>query len=956
MNRDPFERLFTFISLLIALGAPTVGSVAFGVTKDPKQAVLVAVVYSFGVLSFGFFAKIWQKLEDQLVEEVFNWITTRGRITAIIAFKKKYSQYLYYRHRDFDLKGLSTPNAHALALEQVFVELSIVPQPPVKISADIVQSTLEDPNAEQQDIWIYLTGQQFGQHLAILGAPGSGKTTLLKNIVLILASNKRYHKGIRIPNKLPILLFLRNHAETIAQDPDISLAQIIQKSLIYGKLQAPLGWFESRLDKGGCLVMLDGLDEVANIETRRKVVRWVEGQMIIYARNRFIISSRPLGYLTNPVQGVTVLAVRPFTHSQIQRFIHNWYLANEIMSHGKNDQGVRLIADDGAKDLLRRLDANAKLAELAVNPLLLTMIANVHRYRGALPGSRVELYKEICDVFLGKRDMAQGLQLDLNPPQKQRVLRSLAYHMMVKNAREIQLDDILSIINEPLKLVAPSVSPTDFLRDVEERSGLLLERESGEYSFAHLTFQEYLAAAHILEQNLEQDLVKQISESWWHETIRLYSAQTDATAIIEACLTSDNPSVPALSLTIECLMEAREVKPTIREKLENILIRGVEDEDVSRRKLVTEALLSIRQRRMRRINEKTYIDNDLISCAEYQLFLEEKLEDTYHYQPDHWLKHRFSSGKGRSPILGIRPEDAVAFCNWLTERDKGKGNWQYRLPHADEIQEETENQSIPYSYWLETKSKQFILVNRKARVDNYTNSQMSLSNLSDHFLFKPTRRHLKKKYEEVIHQIEREVASNLNIDLSLNRVNDHVNARKQIQQYLSERSLFEGVQVSNIRSELPKFEHINERFYVRIFDYIRGDKLRQILKNTTDRQRIHTLNRIIDLVLTRDLDQIYSAAGNSELSVEQVIYFLFWYIRFMSYQLAIRLINVQSRKSSSSKWRGDNSQIGKDDVQKLIDTYIDLYVAFSILEKRVADNLPAIEGIRIVRERNEKPI
>ncbi|MEU7661934.1 hypothetical protein AB0B60_26120, partial [Streptomyces lincolnensis] len=32
------------------------------------------------------------------------------------------------------------------------------------------------------------------------------------------------------------------------------------------------------------------------------------------------------------------------------------------------------------------------------NPLLLTMIANVHRYRGQLPGSRAELYAEMCDA------------------------------------------------------------------------------------------------------------------------------------------------------------------------------------------------------------------------------------------------------------------------------------------------------------------------------------------------------------------------------------------------------------------------------------------------------------------------------------------------------------------------------------------------------------------------------
>ncbi len=47
-----------------------------------------------------------------------------------------------------------------------------------------------------------------------------------------------------------------------------------------------------------------------------------------------------------------------------------------------------------------RLDGAPGLYDLTVNPLLLTMIATVHRYRGALPGSRVDLNGEICQVML----------------------------------------------------------------------------------------------------------------------------------------------------------------------------------------------------------------------------------------------------------------------------------------------------------------------------------------------------------------------------------------------------------------------------------------------------------------------------------------------------------------------------------------------------------------------------
>jgi predicted NACHT family NTPase len=80
-----------------------------------------------------------------------------------------------------------------------------------------------------------------------------------------------------------------------------------------------------------------------------------------------------------------------------------------------------------ADDLLRRIVRTPALLALAVNPLLLTMITTVHRYRSSLPGRRVELYAEICEVFLGKRQQSRGIEIDMTPAQKQSVLQPLAY-------------------------------------------------------------------------------------------------------------------------------------------------------------------------------------------------------------------------------------------------------------------------------------------------------------------------------------------------------------------------------------------------------------------------------------------------------------------------------------------------------------------------------------------------
>src|SRR5690242_5641335 len=119
---------------------------------------------------------------------------------------------------------------------------------------------------------------------------------------------------------------------------------------------------------------------------------------------------------------------------------------------------------------------------------------------GELPGNRVALYSEICEVFLGKRQQARGQVLELTPKQMQLVLEPLAYHMMIKGIRDIEVDEVHKVIEKSLSHVNPQMSIDFFLRLVENASGLLIERGSGVYSFAHLTFQEYLAATFIVEK------------------------------------------------------------------------------------------------------------------------------------------------------------------------------------------------------------------------------------------------------------------------------------------------------------------------------------------------------------------------------------------------------------------------------------------------------------------------
>ncbi len=380
VDQSPLSGRFTTLLGIIAVGVLASVGLIFveRIIQNFAQALLLTLLYVIVIVLFGLIIRPPDRFRRSL-DLITAWLDLNVR--GFFRYRPAYQQYLAYRNRFFNVKGMTTSQGiFALELERVFIDLNVAPQSAVKTSPGSVQLHCENSDT----IWKYLSFKRMAnRNLAIVGPPGSGKTTLLQHMALTLAAGRYRRRLLKAPDKLPILLFLRDHAKVINLNPNLSLVGALQQSLANWKMQIPSAWFEAKLAKGQCLVMLDGLDEVADGATHKLVVDWVERQMVAYAKNRFIITSRPLGYRHNPLSNMVLFEVCSFTERQIKRFIHNWYLANEIMSAQRDDSGIRRMARNGAKDLWQRLQQAPVLSTLAVNPLLLTMIATIHRYRSS---------------------------------------------------------------------------------------------------------------------------------------------------------------------------------------------------------------------------------------------------------------------------------------------------------------------------------------------------------------------------------------------------------------------------------------------------------------------------------------------------------------------------------------------------------------------------------------------
>jgi hypothetical protein len=154
-----------------------------------------------------------------------------------------------------------------------------------------------------------------------------------------------------------------------------------------------------------------------------------------------------------------------------------------------------------------------------------------------MPSSEIELYERRFELLLGKWDKAKHI-LPL-PVQMQKTyqhfLMKLAFHMHTNRIRAIELGDVLNIAKEyPLGTYLHKSG--ELIEDCIQR-GLLEHETFGGLSFGHLTYQEYLAARWLAQDNNTQFVWSVLLSPWWFQTLDFYSTiKGDLTRLINRAL------------------------------------------------------------------------------------------------------------------------------------------------------------------------------------------------------------------------------------------------------------------------------------------------------------------------------------------------------------------------------------------------------------------------------------
>ncbi|MCL4300576.1 MAG: hypothetical protein KJ077_32870 [Anaerolineae bacterium] len=237
----------------------------------------------------------------------------------------RYLQHVISRNRYLQLQGIRSGGKLVnIELDQIYVTLRATRQRVVTAEESWLAREATLAPGEGQRLSRETTTETVtvsvnealaaSRRLAVLGDPGSGKTTLLRYLALLYARDLAEH-GTLVPDKLdlpesgwlPILLPLRQIGTFLRTRPDDGteghalLLEFLRQSLQNERIPLPEDFFDEWLTHGRAVILLDGLDEVADPDLRRRVSRLVEAFTQAYANCRYVVTSRIVGY-TGPAR------------------------------------------------------------------------------------------------------------------------------------------------------------------------------------------------------------------------------------------------------------------------------------------------------------------------------------------------------------------------------------------------------------------------------------------------------------------------------------------------------------------------------------------------------------------------------------------------------------------------------------------------------------------------------
>lgn len=450
----------------------------------------------------------------------------------------------------------------------------------------------------------------------LVGGPGQGKSTLTRLLcqayrVLLLQDNSALlpaqrqvieataaafkRLGITLPafRRWPISVELSEFADYLSENPDSSLMAYVAKGIQASGEPVRANRLTKWRSAFPWLLVLDGLDEVANFEVRERVVSAVNSfisDVNLADDDVFIVATtRPQGYhgeFTDfDLEGLELVPLSPDAAIQYGDLL--------LSSRHRGDPAQKRRV----KARLNGAATNPLTQRLMTSPLQVTIMSTLLERLARVPDTRHALFEAYYDTIYRREAMKAGYLGDMLAKHRdvvdfvhEQIGAFLHAEAAVSGAAEplLQKERLRVLARE--RLIEDGYGPADVERladhlvtAVEHRVVLLVGAEQGHVGFEVRSIQEYMAARAIgrgTDEEVIERLRRILPLSHWRNVWLLSVARvTDRsphlqTAILQQLREADTASGTAIEvgpgqrMAVELLFDDYALsKPGVRRNL-----------------------------------------------------------------------------------------------------------------------------------------------------------------------------------------------------------------------------------------------------------------------------------------------------------------------------------------------------------------------------------------------------
>jgi formylglycine-generating enzyme required for sulfatase activity len=369
-----------------------------------------------------------------------------------------------------------------------------------------------------------------GSGIVLLGEPGSGKSRLIRSLLLSLArQHPREHTGdIELHGwadhrpLIPVIIPVRQLAARLREkralntngNSDAIIIELVLSLLHDTGVRSMEDLLHGALDRGGMLLMFDGLDEIPPTDNTEQVVgRLTVAEALAqfarsYRKNVVIVTCRSHAF-TSELQAKLpwrIEAVAPFTLGQVKELI-----AILLEDRGLAPDYQRQIATTILDAIMHR----EELLQFARSPWLLQVMVNIVTAGKDIPLERPKLFENIINQMIDagmyspqQTTLATDYHITKDDLDKIRPLLEMhactAFVAGTGNRGTARIPKS-AFFFELSELFAPSLRPGQInpaeacLAYLEQRGDLITLEANKQYRFVHPMLEEYCIARHIIQ-------------------------------------------------------------------------------------------------------------------------------------------------------------------------------------------------------------------------------------------------------------------------------------------------------------------------------------------------------------------------------------------------------------------------------------------------------------------------